>query len=37
METMLRDAKQSHGEIPSNLKEEIILAHTFQFLSCCNS
>lgn len=28
METMLRDAKESHGEIPSDLKEEIILAHT---------
>jgi len=28
METMLRDAKESHGEIPSELKDEIILAHT---------
>ena len=28
METMLRDAKQEYGEIPSDLREQIVLAHT---------
>lgn len=28
METLLRDAKELHDEIPANLKEEIVLEHT---------
>jgi len=28
METLLREAKEQHSEIPSNLKEQIVLEHT---------
>jgi len=28
LETLMRDAKNKHGDIPSNLKEQIVLEHT---------
>ena len=28
METLLREAKENHPEIPASLKEQIVLEHT---------